>query len=67
MELPGLVNGFAINCGGMQAALAEERTRTGVTAEQQAAAQVSQLAAGRGQRPLPEPDRRAGRTSPTRT
>jgi AcrR family transcriptional regulator len=43
MELLGLVNGFAINYGGMQAALAEERTRTGVTAEQQAAAQVSQL------------------------
>jgi AcrR family transcriptional regulator len=45
MELLALVNGFAINYGGMQAALAEERTRTGVTAEQQAAAQVSQLVA----------------------
>jgi AcrR family transcriptional regulator len=45
MELLGLVNGFAISYGGMQAALAEERTRTGVTAEQQAAAQVSQLVA----------------------
>jgi len=43
MELLALVNGFAINYGGMQAALAEERTRTGVTAEQQAAAQVGQL------------------------
>jgi AcrR family transcriptional regulator len=48
MELLGLVNGFAINYGGMQAALAEERTRTGVTAEQQAAAQVSQLVAAAG-------------------
>lgn len=45
MELLGLINGFAINYGGMQAALAEERMRTGVTAEQQAAAQVSQLVA----------------------
>jgi AcrR family transcriptional regulator len=45
MELLGLVNGFAINYGGMQAALAEERARTGVTAEQQATAQVSQLVA----------------------
>lgn len=45
MELLGLVNGFAITYGGMQAALAEERARTGVTAEQQAAAQVSQLVA----------------------
>ena len=45
MELLGLVNGFAISYGGMQAALAEERTRTGVTAEQQAATQVSQLIA----------------------
>lgn len=45
MELLGLVNGFAITYGGMQAALAEERRRTGVTAEQQAAAQVSQLVA----------------------
>ncbi len=45
MELLGLVNGFAISYGGMQATLAEERARTGVTAEQQAAAQVSQLVA----------------------
>jgi AcrR family transcriptional regulator len=43
MELLGLVNGFAVNYGGMQAALAEERARTGAAAEQQAAAQVSQL------------------------
>ena len=40
-----MVNGFAVSYGGMQAALAEDRTRTGVTAEQQAAAQVSQLVA----------------------
>jgi len=45
MELLGLVNGFAVSYGGMQAALAEERARTGVTAEQQAAAQVSHLIA----------------------
>jgi AcrR family transcriptional regulator len=43
MELLALVNGFAVNYGGLQAALAEERTRTGVTAEQQAATQVGQL------------------------
>ena len=48
MELLALVNGFAINYGGMQAALAEERTRTGATAEQQAATQVSQLVAAAG-------------------
>ncbi|HTT51138.1 MAG TPA: TetR/AcrR family transcriptional regulator [Streptosporangiaceae bacterium] len=45
MELLALVNGFAVNYGGMQARLAEERARTGVTVEQQAAAQVSQLVA----------------------
>jgi AcrR family transcriptional regulator len=45
MELLALVNGFAVNYGGMQAALAEERARTGVTAEQQAAAQVGHLVA----------------------
>ena len=66
MELLGLVNGFAINYGGMQAALAEERTRTGVTAEQQAAAQVSQLVAAAASGPLPEPDRRASRAGPAR-
>jgi len=43
MELLGLVNGFAVSYGGVQAALAEERARTGATAEQQAAAQVGQL------------------------
>jgi AcrR family transcriptional regulator len=45
MEVLAMVNGFAVSYGGMQAALAEDRTRTGVTAEQQAAAQVSQLVA----------------------
>ena len=45
MEVLAMVNGFAVSYGGMQAALAEDRMRTGVTAEQQAAAQVSQLVA----------------------
>jgi AcrR family transcriptional regulator len=43
MELLGLVNGFAISYGGVQAALAEERARTGVTEQEQAAAQVAGL------------------------
>jgi AcrR family transcriptional regulator len=43
MELLGLVNGFALSYGGLQATLAEERARTGVTAEQQAAAPVHAL------------------------
>jgi len=43
MELLGLVNGFALSYGGVQATLAEERARTGVTAEQQAAAPVQAL------------------------
>lgn len=45
MELLGLVNGFALSYGGVQATLAEERARTGVTAEQQASAPVHALAA----------------------
>jgi AcrR family transcriptional regulator len=45
MELLGLVNGFAISYGGVQAALAEERARTGVTEQEQAAAQVAGLVA----------------------
>ena len=45
MELLALVNGFAVSYGGMQAGLAEERARSHVTAEQQAAAQVGQLVA----------------------
>jgi AcrR family transcriptional regulator len=43
MELLGMVNGFALSYGGVQAALAEERARTGVTEEEQAAAQVAGL------------------------
>ena len=43
MELLAMVNGFAISYGGAQTALTEERVRTGVTAEQQAAAQVTAL------------------------
>jgi AcrR family transcriptional regulator len=45
MEILGMVNGFAISYGGVQAAQAEERARTGVTEEEQAAVQVSTLVA----------------------
>jgi AcrR family transcriptional regulator len=45
MELLGLVNGFAISYGGVQAALATERARTGVTEQEQSAAQVAGLVA----------------------
>ncbi|MGO8884877.1 MAG: TetR/AcrR family transcriptional regulator [Streptosporangiaceae bacterium] len=45
MELLALVNGFAIMYGGMQAAMAEERKRTGVTEQEQAAVQVRALVA----------------------
>ena len=45
MELLGLVNGFAISYGGVQAALVKERARTGVTEQEQAAAQVAGLVA----------------------
>ncbi len=45
MELLGMVNGFALSYGGVQAALAEERARTGVTAQEQSAAQVAGLVA----------------------
>ena len=45
MELLALVNGFALMYGGMQAALAAERARTGVTAEEQAAAPVAMIVA----------------------
>ena len=53
MGLIALVNGFALMYGGFQAALAEERARTGVTAEEQAAAPVAILvaAAASGQYP----------------
>lgn len=43
MEVLAMVNGFAIMYGGMQAALTEERARTGITAQEQAAAQVTTL------------------------
>lgn len=43
MEVLGMVNGFAISYGGVQAAQAEERTRTGVAEEEQAAVQVASL------------------------
>ncbi len=43
LRLLAMVNGFAIAYGGVQAALAEERTRTGITAEDQATAQVAGL------------------------
>ena len=43
MEILAMVNGFAISYGGAAAALAEERARTGVTEEEQAAAQVAGL------------------------
>ena len=66
MELLGLVNGFAISYGGMQAALAEDaqphrrhRRAAGRRAGQPAGS-------GRGQWPLPEPGRRARRSRPRR-
>jgi AcrR family transcriptional regulator len=43
MEVIALVNGFALMYGGMQAALAEERARTGITEQEQAAAPVAAL------------------------
>jgi hypothetical protein len=45
MEVLGMINGFAISYGGVQAAQAEERARTGVTEQEQAAAQVAELVA----------------------
>ena len=45
MEIIALINGFALMYGGMQAALAAERARTGVTAEEQAAAPVAMIVA----------------------
>jgi AcrR family transcriptional regulator len=69
MEVLGMINGFAISYGGVQAALAEERARTGVTEQEQAAAQVTGLvsAAASGRYPNlaaalagpPPPDRDA--------
>jgi AcrR family transcriptional regulator len=43
MEVLGMINGFAISYGGMEAALAEERARTGITEQEQVAAQVAPL------------------------
>jgi AcrR family transcriptional regulator len=43
MEVVALVNGFGLMYGGMQATLAEERKRTGVTEQEQAAVQVNSL------------------------
>lgn len=54
MELLSLVNGFALSYGGVQATLAEERARTGVTAEQQAAAPVHALVAAAATGRYPE-------------
>jgi AcrR family transcriptional regulator len=53
MEVIALVNGFALMYGGLEAALASERARTGVTAQEQAAAPVATLvtAAASGQYP----------------
>lgn len=45
MEIIALVNGFALMYGGLEAALAAERARTGVTAQEQAAAPVATLVA----------------------
>jgi hypothetical protein len=44
MEVISLISGFATMYGGMQAALASERTGTGSSAEEQAAAPVQALA-----------------------
>jgi hypothetical protein len=53
MEVIALVNGFALMYGGLEAALASQRARTGVTAQEQAAAPVATLvtAAASGQYP----------------
>jgi AcrR family transcriptional regulator len=44
LEMIALISGFATMYGSMQAALAKERSRTGSTAEQQAAAQAGAFA-----------------------
>jgi AcrR family transcriptional regulator len=44
MEIIAIINGFALMYGAMQAALDDERARTGITEEQQQAAPVSALA-----------------------
>lgn len=43
MEIISLVTGFALMCGGMLAALDEERMQTGVSAQQQNTAPRSAL------------------------
>lgn len=45
METIAVINGFALMYGAMQAALDEERTRTGITEQEQQAAPVKVLAA----------------------
>jgi hypothetical protein len=44
MEIIAIINGFALMYGGMQAALDDERARTGITEQQQQAAPVTVLA-----------------------
>jgi AcrR family transcriptional regulator len=44
MEVIALLNGFALMYGGMQAALDDERARTGITEQEQQAAPVTALA-----------------------
>jgi AcrR family transcriptional regulator len=44
MEIIAIINGFALMYGGMQAALDDERARTGITEQQQQAAPVTALA-----------------------
>jgi hypothetical protein len=53
MEVIAMVNGFALMYGGLEAALAAERARTGVTAQEQAAVPVATMvaAAASGQYP----------------
>jgi AcrR family transcriptional regulator len=44
MEIIAIINGFALMYGGMQAALDDERARTGITEQEQQAAPVAALA-----------------------
>ena len=44
MEIIAIINGFALMYGGMQAALDDERARTGITEQEQQAAPVKVLA-----------------------
>ena len=44
METIAIINGFALMYGAMQAALDDERARTGITEQQQQAAPVTTLA-----------------------